>query len=431
MKNFYWLIYLIISFFLSAANFLSFKVHLYNGDIYTYISFVFFQIFILLPIYLRRRNIIFANILVILLFTNIILIPINFILTKDVPILQPDLSYKLKYINDGFFDGMFSDNQEFYTDELGYRPNKKNINYKNKINTLRVFTIGGSTTANMTLGNNNTWSSILGNYIQKNNTKNIEVINTGVSGLRSMHNYLTFKRILKLEPDLVIFLLGINDWNHQIKQKDKYLFPSYEIRYDIKHSLIYKFFSNIKKVVNRKIAKIKKNENHKGNERIPEQNLDIINADAGDYFLKKLGNLYKKKQKEFRPLNVSKSYSYWINQIVRECNANIKQFNCLFLDQPTSYSLGATDQLKNRMWMTPPNENYTLSLENMIHISSIYNKWLKNVIIKNNLPFFSISKEIPQTIDYFYDDCHYTESGAKLFAKELAGFVLNNPNFLK
>ena len=63
------------------------------------------------------------------------------------------------------------------------------------------------------------------------------------------------KRIEKFNPDLIIFLVGANDWNsHIVKSKTHYIFTNFEINYNVKNSILYKSFKNIKKQIIRKIS---------------------------------------------------------------------------------------------------------------------------------------------------------------------------------
>ena len=121
-------------------------------------------------------------------------------------------------------------NETISYDKKGYRTNKK-VDYNNKnSNSLRIFTIGASNTEEQNLDDNKTWSSLLEKNLEKETKKNVEVINTGVSGLRAEHHYITLKRIQQYKPDLIIFLMGINDWNDHIINNDiKYLISTYEI----------------------------------------------------------------------------------------------------------------------------------------------------------------------------------------------------------
>ena len=59
------------------------------------------------------------------------------------------------------------------------------------------------------------------------------MINVGLAGLRSVHHYLTLKRNLNLKPNIVIFLLGVNDWNNHILHAEfNYFWPNIEINYN-------------------------------------------------------------------------------------------------------------------------------------------------------------------------------------------------------
>ena len=73
--------------------------------------------------------------------------------------------------------------------------------------------------------------------------------------------------------DLVIFLIGINDWNYHIVNSDKkYLFPTYEIKYDFKKSILFNTFKNINKQIYQKL--INKKENREKNKNFVSAELD-------------------------------------------------------------------------------------------------------------------------------------------------------------
>ena len=67
-----------------------------------------------------------------------------------------------------------------------------------------------------------------------------------------MYHYFTLKRIKKYKPDLIIFLIGVNDWNHHIINSDKkYLILNYEIKYNYKKLILFNTFANINKQINK------------------------------------------------------------------------------------------------------------------------------------------------------------------------------------
>ena len=432
------ILYLLVCIILSILSYLSFRIYLYNffNDVswsyddenyFIYLYFVAFQLAIWLSFFARKKFSTICDVFLILMFVNIISTPIYFVYTKDVPILQKNLNYLVDYTEDGFFGGIIEGRQKIFTDASGFRPNKKNIDYSNKDkDTIRIFTIGASATANIRFGNEKTWSSLMGKLIKNSTNKNVEVINTGINGLRSQQFYLKLRDISKYDPDLVIIMTGINDWNHHIRKNQNFIFPNYEINYDIKKSILYNAFRNIKKTIIRKINKTKNNKIILTISK--KENTQIIIED-GSTQKKQAGSLYKKDKRFFNPTDVSQNYKFWIKKIVDYCTKNNLSFDCLFLDQANSYNKDISKDLMDRFYATPADVNYTLSFDNIIHISNLYNNWIKERISVTNLFMFPISEKIPANIKYLRDDVHYTELGNNQVAKELYQFINENIDF--
>ena len=102
------------------------------------------------------------------------------------------------------------------TDSKGFRTTK-DIDYGTNA-SYRIFAIGGSTTTQMFLNDRNTWTHLLQEHLSKTTKLDVEVINTGVDGLRAKHHLATLRNIIGLLPDMVIILVGINDWNRHVKK---------------------------------------------------------------------------------------------------------------------------------------------------------------------------------------------------------------------
>ena len=241
---------------LSILIFFTFRSNLfYANSTSTVISFSIIQILIwsIAIKYKSFIKIISYNALIIIIL-NLISTPIFHQITFDVASRVPNLKIKQEY-SGTFFKGIFSGIHVISPDEKGYRINKSKINYDNKEkDTLRIFAIGASTTEEMHLDDSKIWTNLLSEKIKKTTNKNVEIINTGIGGLRAEHHYILLKRLEKYQPDLFIFLTGINDWNHHIKNSEvEFIFPTYEIKYNFERSLLFKFFSNIKKQIKKKI----------------------------------------------------------------------------------------------------------------------------------------------------------------------------------
>ena len=403
----------IICLLFSILIYLSFRIDLvYEFNTKVLVSFIAIQFIIWGIVFFSKKktiSIIFYNLFFIVVL-NLLFTPIFHLFTFDVPSRQPNYKAMINYKSE-FFEGIFSGKHYISADKKGFRTNKL-INYKNKNkNTVRIFTIGASTTEQPDTDDNKTWSNLLGKKLEEQIEKKIEVINSGVAGLRAEHHYITFKKIKKYKPDLVIFLTGINDWNYHIINSDKvYLISSYEIKYHFKKSILFKTFSNINKQINKKIG-IKKN----------LKSIDP-STDPEAYLLPQIDSVNKRTSiKNFKPSNVSQDYQYWMNLIIQECKK--EDPTCIFLDQPTAYKKNISDRLIKRLWMTPPNKDYTLNFGNLIHISSLYNNWLKENITKNELNFCLLSDQIEANTTHLSDDCHFSENGSKKVADVLSSYI--------
>ena len=425
MKKFF-LIKLISFIIISTLIFFSLRIDLiYEKNIKILISFIIIQYVICSVFIYSKKNFYFVflyNITFIVLL-NLVLTPLFNLITFDVPIRQPNTKTILEYKSD-FYKGIISGKHSISYDKKGYRTNKK-VDYNNKnSNSLRIFTIGASNTEEQNLDDNKTWSSLLEKNLEKETKKNVEVINTGVSGLRAEHHYITLKRIKKYKPDLVIILLGINDWNNHIVNRDKnYLIPSYEIKYDFKKSILFNTFGNINKQIYGKFIK-------RRDENDDKKNILVNRAAEYETFLLPLIDSLNNKKiiKNFRIKNVSQEYQYWLSLMMRECKK--KDLTCLFLDQPTAYKQNISNELKSRLWMTPPYQTYTLSLNDLIYTSFKYNNWLKNEILQNGLSFLKLSDNLEPNTTYFLDDCHFTENGSKQVSDDVTSYIMLNLKLL-
>ena len=405
-------------------TFITYFFNRFNSSIIIY--FIIFQFLTWSPVFFKKKMIILTNSLFFLILINLLSTPFNYSLTKDLPYNIPNSEYNKDYTNSDYFKNIFYGKHRISFDEMGYRTNNKKIDYtKKKDNILRIFTIGGSTTIQIPLDDSKTWSSLTGTKIQKNYNKEVEVINTGLLGFKSSHHYLTLKRIEKYNPDIVVFLVGINDWNdHIVLNKIEFLFPYYQLNYDVKNSILYRGLKNIEKQFVKKTSHLfnfqkKSSPYYQPTADIVEEKFwfenrtHLINAESEG-----------KKIKRFKTKTVSQRYNFWMSKIINECNK--KSYTCIFMDQPTAYKDNISEDLKSRLWMTPPYVDYTLPFEDLMDISIVYNNWLKKNISENNLNFVELSTKIPPTLDHFFDECHFTEKGSQVVSNILFNHIRDN-----
>ena len=302
---------------------------------------------------------------------------------------------------------------------MGFRVNKK-INYTKKDkNTFRAIAIGASTTEEEGLDQNKIWTNLLIKKIElkkKDIYENFEMINMGVGGLRAIHHYFSLVRNLKLNPDLVIFLIGINDWNYHIMQRNrKFTFQYYEYNFDFKKSLIFELSRKIKKSLKKKLFKY----NHIST-TVDNKNFNYYE----DLIIKNTRNKNKSTNIiNFSPTYVYYEYEFWLNAIINTCKKN--NINCIFVDQPSLYNIKTKTNLMKFLWMNPPFVNYKINFSDNINIANLYNEYLSKEIRKNNLNFCKISDKIYPDMINFIDDVHFTPVGSELVAKSIFNCMNN------
>lgn len=311
------------------------------------------------------------------------------------------------------------------TDAKGFRVTKP-VNYEKK-EGIRIFAIGGSTTEQGYLDDHRTWTHLLQDNLEKSLKENIEVVNTGLSGAKARHHLATLKHILPYHPDLAIFLVGINDWNLQIREQFKdspkttsgnfffgkiFFCEKAYLRNTMLGRAIFQLYLNLLK--QREIKKYLTVEQRKGRSEL------IV--DDGRFLAAKRNSLSKPIKYHFVPEQVSADYVTSLNEIARICKEN--NLRCLFMTQPTGYSNLATAEYKKGLWQTPPHCPYTIDFESLIHISTLYNKTLLEFCGTQGIPCFDLASQLEPSYHHFYDDCHYNVEGAKRVSDVLTPVVL-------
>ncbi|MBT5029282.1 MAG: hypothetical protein HOM97_12875 [Nitrospina sp.] len=334
---------------------------------------------------------------------------------RDYVTLEPNFHNTIN-VKKGSITGIEGE-QGYTTDEKGFRVTKK-INYDNKPdNTLRIFTVGASTVEGMLLGDHVNWPPLLQNKLNETLTsKNTEVINTGKSATTARNHLATLKQITKYEPDLVVFLLGGNDWHSHITvsqapekhsvgflsklgihlpTKTKECIHVIRIATRFDYTIIAEIFKTIK-------LRFKKTERKQDS---------IYQNFAGGAIVTYMGSLNRPDKRVFRPAQVTPEYRYFVAEMVDTCKD--KNIACVFANQPTAYQNDAGDEIKKTFWITPFEEEYTLDFPSLVHIASLYNEFLIKYARDNHVTGCDLASQTPPTFDYFWDGVHFNIGGAK------------------
>lgn len=300
--------------------------------------------------------------------------------------------------------GMSPGLRRITTDALGYRVQPA-VNYSSRTHT-RIFAIGGSTIEDIMLDDRGTWTHLLQEDL-KSRGHAVEVINTGVSGLRARNHLATFRKVLGYQPDIVLILVGGNDWNRHIRNH-------FEPGWDGYHPALLRE-SPLGKLLGRfvvaplrsRIVGASSSDQHV-----------VVSEPDGFNASKPRRSLDRTVKHVFRPDGVSGEYQRDIEALAQACA--VAGVRCVWLTQPHAYAGNPPQALRDLYWMTPPDGDYTLDLDSMQHITALYNRWLLEFTRRHNQPICDVAADMEASPSLFYDDMHFTDEGARHVARHVA-----------
>jgi len=178
----------------------------------------------------------------------------------------PNLEYQI--FNKTYIDrsllGVKPEQITIYPKSNGFRYASNTNIGKNK--DCLIVTIGGSTTQEFILSQEETWSQQLQNALNYNKsmensncTEKYIVMNLGMSGHNIFDNFWLLKNYIhnaQLKPAAIVVYQGINDWHTNLNHKSSYIKSSYiqlrEIKQEVVKDIKYRsfIFNTIRKITN-------------------------------------------------------------------------------------------------------------------------------------------------------------------------------------
>jgi lysophospholipase L1-like esterase len=330
---------------------------------------------------------------------------------KEFVTLGPNIDRQIKLVGDVMpgIEGI----QRITTDTKGFRTTLP-VDYQRKpAGALRVFAIGASSTEQIYLDDRKTWTHLLQEDLTAALRTRVEVVNTGVSGLRSPHHLATLHHIAPYQPDLVLILMGANDWNHHILETmdDSRRGPVRWWRAMNYPDTALVFASRQVRAALRRAG-----------QAVPgEPASRKVEEFDGSYYSKQNDSLNRPHRPFPAEIRVSPDYAVATSQLVAACGR--LKLRCLFLTQPTAYDPAIEPALKRRLWMTPPSANFTLSLAEMAQFARAYNRSLLETVQSLGGEACDVAPAFAPTTRHFYDDCHFNENGARAMANAIQACI--------
>ena len=302
------------------------------------------------------------------------------------------------------------------------------------MDTLKILTVGGSTTECLYLDQSETWQTLFENKMNENIfQKKVWVGNIGKSGLTSFDNFIQLKFSYSNLPqiDVLMVMVGINDMFAFIaKDKKNAFIHDNEI---IRDSIVPKVFARYPKsgafsiIKNSRLYRLVKNV------YVQIKFNDVIQNDSGKIYNKWRANKKNSKRIIDHPPDLRVAldeYERNIDSIITIMNNRVKKI--IFLSQASIWRSDLTEYETNLLWMggkgdyqkTSGKEYYSVNV--LGHCIELYNNKLKEICLRRNVELIDICQNIPKDTSAFYDDVHFNENGAKLIADRIYSNLIKN-----
>lgn len=272
----------------------------------------------------------------------------------------------------------------YSTNSIGFRGEEPPFHFEKHYS---IITVGGSTTECSLLDDTKTWSYKL-NDLLSNKIDSIWVNNAGIDGCSTFgHQVLLDEHIFKLKPNMIIFLVGVNEIHVASSQSgDNFLQNTKEYRFR-KFAQKSELFSFLWNFYRQSVSK-KRNIGHSNNKNPSDLSKKEIEIKNRFY------------------LNDQKKYRQRLNNIVEEClNQNIKP---VLVTQPI----------------------YNLTDYHPYSFVRLYNQTTITIAQENDIEVIDLASKLDDNPDYYYDSMHYTNNGAERIAEIIYTELLKVNTFI-
>jgi lysophospholipase L1-like esterase len=282
------------------------------------------------------------------------------------------------------------------TDAHGYRTTAPDAYARPR----KIFSIGGSTTAQVYIDDRKTTSARLEALIGH---PSYAVINTGVPGTRTIQHVKTMREIAKYHPHAAIILVGVNDWMCALRTMCWDL-PAmqFDPRYwPLTHAAQY--------VWNRGIG------------APPRETARRYPSHA-----KAMGRYNSKPKYAYDDDAVKgllKRYRRDFAELIRTCEGI--GTTCVVATQPHSYT---AENFRNpayvrTLWMTPSEADWAVTPDSLMKIAAAFNEHTRTHATCAKCLMIDLQRLMRGNPEFFFDDVHFTNKGGAFVADALAAFL--------
>ncbi len=264
--------------------------------------------------------------------------------------------------------------------------------------TYRIFFVGGSTTENIVLPDDQTFTGIIEAELSPRVGKRLSCVNAGISGNVIADTFsLVAHRILALEPDLVVALEGINDMCGGMSR-----------RYDPAA------------LGNTSPPRIEVFDLLRDRSRLVQ--LASVAAERADAGWRPARIRERRAGLPFTPdveptaaLPNFRRYLRLLAAVCRESDVPL-----LLMTMPTLYKDSLSPAEDAALWMgCLDHGRRNIDHPTMLRGMQAFNETVRQVAQEEGTLFLDLAPAVPKDLEHFYDDCHYTARGSRVVADRL------------
>ena len=279
---------------------------------------------------------------------------------------------------------------------------------KNFAESLTIIAVGGSTTACELISDNKTWCDILAVKL-KSNFKSLWLNNAGLDGHSTYgHIVLMEDFIIKIRPQVVLFLVGANDIGLEtarIYDQDQFKKPLTGLVAPLWDRLVNKSEVLIYSINFCRFLKAKRS-------GLTHTLLNFYEMDQFDILTEKVPPIIlEHKQKYLAP------YAERLKRLIKISRQN--SIEPVFITQPSFFGdlIDPTTGINlARVFTTGWNGKV------FWQVLELYNDVVRNIAAEHHVGLIDLAREMPKRTEYYYDTFHYTNTGCQ----EVAEIVFRN-----
>lgn len=285
----------------------------------------------------------------------------------------------------------------FTTNNMGFRGGE--LVRPRPHDEFRVFLVGGSTFECFYIDDRQEIGRVVQNALPPlPDGRTAKVYNVGLSGAASDdHIAMISQRLVHLEPDLIVVFAGINDLTRSIFGFDylHYVDPHAGERPWFK-----RFIMNFQ--IARRLHRLKTRMTPDA--RTLQESRPLVSNYAGRIELQQTG-----VPATSPPRTDAASYARNLRSIAGIARAN--GFALIFMTQPTTWNSTVDARAREHSWMRY-RDDVTYGEAEMDAAMEVLNDTMRAVAAESAVPVCDLAAELPKSLEFLYDDCHFTPAGA-------------------